>query len=132
MISRLGGNMVDVNDDIRIEKELKRSKGEWKWKVYQLINEETIPPGYLINYGRLEELTNEKYRTIINARNVANLRRKLYGYKRGGEYVFPKNLPLHRIAKKGDVKSEYDSDQTRQENNLLRGKEGSLMNPIWI
>lgn len=124
--------MVDLNNDIHLEKELKRSKGEWELKVYQLINEETIPPGHLINYGRLAELTNEKYGTIINARNVANFRRKLYGYKRSGKYVIPKNLPLHRIAKKGDVKSEHDSDQTRQENNLLRGQEGSLMNPIWI
>ena len=34
--------MVDVNNDNRLEQELKRSRGEWERKAYQLINEETI------------------------------------------------------------------------------------------
>lgn len=34
-----------------IEKELKKSKDEWEYKVYQLIKE--IPSGYVITYGGL-------------------------------------------------------------------------------
>lgn len=124
--------MAYVNSDFRLEQELRRSKGEWQWKVYQLMNEEVIPHGHLISYGRLAELTNEKYGTIIIARNVAELRSKLYKYERSGEYRLPANLPLHRIAKKEDVESRYDSEQARQENNHLRSQEGSLKNPIWI
>lgn len=124
--------MVEENNDIRFANELRRSKGEWMWKVYLLINDVTIPSGYLISYGRLAEIANNKYGMNIQARNVANLRRKLYGYKRSGQFILPKNLPLHRISVKGDVKSLRDSELARKENNFLRNEEGSLLNPKWI
>lgn len=112
--------------------ELRHSKDEWQWSVYRMMNNYKIPAGTLINYGRLAQLTNQEYGTNINARNVAALRRKLYEYRRSGTYEVPTDVPLHRIAKKGDVESRHDSERTRQENNRLRSEEGSLQNPIWI
>lgn len=103
------------------------AKTDWEQKVKQLINDDIIPSGYLISYGRLAELVNQKHGLNIGPRNVAYLRRKLYGIL--GHQT---NVPLHRIAKKGDVKSLFDSERTRKENNLRRGKEGSLTNPKWV
>jgi alkylated DNA nucleotide flippase Atl1 len=110
-----------------VEQELRRSKNQWEWKAYQLINDTTIPPGCLVTYGRLAELTNEVHGTSINARNVANLRRKLYGL-----LGHDTDVPLHRIAKKDDVASEYDSPTTKRVNDQRRSAEGTLSNPRWV
>jgi alkylated DNA nucleotide flippase Atl1 len=102
-------------------------KTDWQKKARQLINDDVIPPGYLISYGRFAEIVNQKHGLNISPRNVAYLRRKLYGIL--GHQT---SVPLHRIAKKGDVKSLFDSDRTKKENNLRRGKEGSLTDPKWV
>ena len=124
--------MTETSHDTALEQKLKQSKNEWQWRVLRMMNSRVIPSGQLITYGRLAELTNQEQGTSINARNVAALRRKLNQYRRDGTYEVPASIPLHRIAKKGDVGSKYDSATTRQENNRLRGEEGSLHDPRWV
>jgi alkylated DNA nucleotide flippase Atl1 len=107
-----------------IESELRSSKNQWRWKVTSLITE--IPSGYLITYGELANCAKKEHGLNIQARNVAWLRKRLYGI-----LGHDTEVPLHRIAKKGDVGSWADSEKTRSYNNRLRADEGSLQNPKW-
>ena len=104
--------------------QLRHSPGEWHWHVAQIIAE--IPSGYLATYGRIAEITNRRFGHNIGARNVAWLRRHLYG-------LWPPitQLPLHRVAKAGDVQSLEDSKKTKKRNDRLRRREGSLARPVW-
>ena len=108
-----------------IEKLLGKSKNQWELKAYRLIKK--IPKGWVITYGGLAKRVNGKHGLKIIARNVANLRNKLYDLL-GHE----SNVPLHRIAKKGDSRSEYDSPKTQEYNKRLRGAEGSWPDPRWL
>ena len=118
------------HDERSLEQALRLSKAQWQWKVYQMLLDEVVPAGYLIAYGRLAELTNRKYGTSIGARNVANLRRKLYHFQREKEYDV--TVPLHRIAKQRDVDAAHDSERTQPEVRRMREQEGSLRSPKWI
>ena len=115
-----------------LEDRLRRSKNEWKWKVHRTLEGDVVPYGYLISYGILAQKTNQEHDTSINARNVAALRRELYDYYRPHPNYGEPPVPLHRIAKKGDVNSNEDSPNTKRENDHLRGEEGSLQSPRWV
>ena len=106
---------------------LKQQFGEenWRWQVTQIIAE--IPSGYLATYGRIAEIANQQLGLNVNARNIAWLRRHIYELR-----THDTTIPLHRIAKKGDVNSSADSETTRRYNNRLRGQEGSLRNTRWL
>lgn len=93
----------------------------WQIRMIQIM--EGIPFGILATYGDLAEMAGNRN----GARSVGALRRTLYGLL-GHESAFP----LHRICSKGDVGSWNDSEETREVNNRLRGREGSLTNPRWI
>ena len=107
----------------RIENQLRVE--EWRWQVTQIIAQ--IPSGYLVTYGRVAEIANQTYGLNIGARNVAWLRKHLYGLLTHNTQV-----PLHRIAKIGDVHSFADSKETKSLNDKLREQEGSLTNPLWL
>lgn len=110
---------------MNLEEQLRKSKNEWQYKVYQLINE--VPPGHVITYGGLAKRANRKYGLNINARNVANLRRRLYGL-----LTHDTEVPLHRMAKAGDALSQFDSPETQKYNQRLRTPEGSWPEPKWL
>jgi len=112
----------------KLEKELRKSKDEWQFKVYTLIRR-SIRKGHVITYGGLAERANRTYRLNIIARNTAWLRDILYDWIQD-ERDF-RQLPLHRIAKKGDSMSEWDSELTRKHNKRFRTAEGSWPEPIW-
>ena len=107
----------------RIESQLRVS--EWRWQVTQVIAQ--IPSGYLVTYGCVAEIANKTYGLKIGARNVAWLRGHLYGL-----LTHDTQVPLHRIAKIGDIDSITDSEETKICNDRLRGQEGSLANPLWL
>ena len=98
---------------------------EWRWHVTKVITE--IPSGHLATYGCIAETVNEKFGYGIIPRNVAWLRKYLYGKLTHDTFV-----PLHRVAKAGDVHSLADSPETKSYNDKVRGMEGSLTNPIWL
>jgi len=110
---------------MKFENELRKSKNEWEFKVYQLIKR--IPKGCVITYGGLAKWVNRNHRLKIIARNIGNLRNKLHDF-----LGHDSDLPLHRIAKKGDARSEYDSPKTRKYNQGLRTAEGSWPEPTWL
>jgi len=110
---------------MNVEAQLRKSKDEWEYKVYQLIKE--IPEGCVITYGGLANRCNSKFGLNINARNVGNLRRKLYGL-----LTHDTDLPLHRVGKKGDPLSKFDQPITQEYNKRLRGKEGAWPEPVWL
>jgi alkylated DNA nucleotide flippase Atl1 len=116
---------VDEGAAVNIEKELAKSKNAWELKVYQLIKH--IPRGYVITYGGLARRANKKHGLRVIARNIGNLRNKLY-HLLGHD----SDVPLHRIAKKGDYLSEYDSPKTQKYNRRLRTAEGSWPEPEWL
>lgn len=107
-----------------IEKQLRNSKDEWQWHVTRIITE--IPSGHLATYGCIAEIANQRFGHTLIPRNVAWLRRHLYGLLTHDTHV-----PLHRVAKVGDVESLADSGATKECNDRLRGQEGSLENPVW-
>jgi len=87
---------------------------EWEWAVAVAILK--VPPGRLITYKCLSILATGR----DASRAVGNLRNKLYrllGYKT--------KVPIHRIAKKGDLTSEWDEPETRPVNARLRKREGT-------
>jgi alkylated DNA nucleotide flippase Atl1 len=108
-----------------VEKELRKSKNQWELKAYQEIKR--IPSGSVITYGRLAQRVNRRYGLDIIARNIGNLRNKLY-HLLGHET----KIPLHRIAKQGDPESEWDAEKTRRYNKRLRTAEGSWPEPKWL
>ncbi len=106
------------------EKQLRNSKDEWQWHVTRIITE--IPSGHLATYGCITEIANQCFGHTLIPRNVAWLRKHLYGLLSHDTQV-----PLHRVAKTGDVESLADSDETKEYNDRLRRREGSLENPVW-
>lgn len=108
----------------RFEKQLRNSKDEWQWHVTRIITE--IPSGQLATYGCITEIANQCFGHTLIPRNVAWLRKHLYGLLSHDTQV-----PLHRVAKDGDVESLADSDKTKVYNDRLRRQEGSLENPVW-
>lgn len=108
-----------------VERELRQSKDEWEHKVYLLILE--IPSGHVITYGGLARRANALHDLNIVPRNVANLRRKLYGW-----LTHDTDVPLHRIATQGDAQSKFDQPLTQQYNERLRTAEGSWPQPQWL
>lgn len=86
-----------------------------------------IPSGMLATYGRIAELTNAAAGTTISARQIAWLRKQLYGF-----LTHDTDVPLHRVAKQGDVWSNHDSDDTRLINTELRTEEGSINGNSWL
>jgi len=107
-----------------IETDLRDSPGEWQWHVAQMIT--TILSGQLATYGAIADAVNRRHGLSINARNVAWLRGKLYELLSHETAV-----PLHRVAKVGDIESLHDSEETKGINDERRQREGSLQNPIW-
>ncbi len=107
-----------------IEEQLRNSKDEWRWHVTCIIAE--IPSGHLATYGCIAKIANQSFGHTLIPFNVAWLRRHLYGL-----LTHDTQVPLHRVAKVGDVKSCADSDKTKEYNDRLRGQEGSLENPVW-
>ena len=97
---------------------------DWEWDVAQVIRE--IPCRRIITYGCLARITAERdpehSYSPDASRAVGKLRRKLYRLLplRHGTQV-----PLHRIAKQGDLCSRRDSEETREENNRRRDEEGT-------
>jgi alkylated DNA nucleotide flippase Atl1 len=112
---------MDLKDLVN---ELRKEGQEWRWHATEVMAR--VPPGFLASYGEIARITNERYGHQINARNVAWLRRHLYEISKRTA-----TIPLHRIARKGDLHCEYDSKRTREESLVLRGKEGTLKNPRW-
>lgn len=104
------------------EGELRDSPDEWQWHTARIITE--IPLGRLATYGCIAEIANQRLGHNLKARNIAWLRRHLYGLLGHGTQV-----PLHRVAKVGDVESLADSTKTKRYNDRLRGQEGSLNDP---
>jgi alkylated DNA nucleotide flippase Atl1 len=97
----------------------------WRLKVFNLIT--LIPYGFLISYGRLAQWAETECSIRVSPRNIAWLRKKLYGYF--GHQI---NIPLHRIVMKNDVFSAKDSPQIRVVANRLKDAEGILLNPQWM
>lgn len=96
----------------------------WRRAAFRIISD--IPPGHLANYGRVAALLNEQGYSA-HARNVAHLRRRLYEV-----FGHETDVPLHRVAKKGDVHSIHDSEKTRRINGVKRQAEGTLAHPRWM
>jgi alkylated DNA nucleotide flippase Atl1 len=109
----------------KLESDLRNSPDEWQYLVYQEIKR--IECGHVITYGGLASRVNKRHGLNIISRNTAWLRDKLYD-------LIDQNsgIPLHRIAKKGDSKSKYDSPKTQEVNRRLRTEEGSWPEPEWL
>lgn len=114
-----------MKEDLQgIEAQLRNSKEEWRWHVALIITQ--IPFGHLATYGCIGNVANQLFGHNLIPRNVAWLRNRLYE-----ELTHDTPVPLHRLAKVGDVQSRADSKETKRCNDRLRGQEGSLANPIW-
>ena len=112
-----------MEEELRnIEQVLRRSSGEWQWHVVRIITE--IPSGRLASYKCIAKIANQRLGRNLQGRNIARLRRQLYGY-----LGHDTKIPLHRVAKIGDVESLADSKETKYYNDRLRQQEGTLTNP---
>ena len=126
----LGRGIVTFLVVRKMEEELKRieeqlREKEWRWHVTKLIAQ--IPPSCLATYGCIAAIANNRHGLKIIPRNVAWLRKHLYCL-----LTHDTQVPLHRVAKFGDVNSFADSVKTKSYNDKLRGQEGSLKNPCWL
>ena len=110
---------------IEMEKELRRSPNSWRWLA--AVEMDSIPSGRLATYGYITSTVANRYGVQVSPRNVAWLRKYLYGI-----LTHDTEVPLHRIAKVGDVGSLADSEETRGYNKLKRKQEGSLGSPKWL
>jgi len=117
--------MNGIDELKKIRNHLMDSKNDWRWRTAMLFCR--IPYGRLITYGELAKSINAKYSLNITARNVAWLRKYLYRL-----LTHQTTVPLHRIAKKGDIHSRFDSIKTKSYNDKLRQMEGILNNPNWM
>ena len=117
--------MVVSKELNQIKSELCSSKNQWRWHTARVID--SIPPGHLATYGYVANVVNKTHGLCITARNVGWLRKYLYI-----KLTHKTDVPLHRIAKKGDVDSLKDSGETREVNKIKRGEEGSLECPKWL
>ena len=100
---------------------------DWHWITAYLIAK--IPAGRLCTYGCLATLVNQELDCNIIARNLADLRRRLYGL-----LTHATRVPLHRIANQNDLHGHNDSRLTRYYNERLREQEGTYVedhNPWW-
>ena len=81
-----------------------------------------IPSGRLATYGCIARIAVHRFgpHGSFTARRVAEFRRTLYEIL-GHET----QVPLHRIAKQGDLTSQADSPETGYENNRRRQREGT-------
>ena len=108
-----------------LESALRGSPEEWRVKVlHQILH---IPEGQLISYGDLARWANQENGLSIGPRNVAWLRKKIYiiiGHDT--------EIPLHRIAKDGDLQSVNDHPITQHFNRFKRSAEGSLNASAWL
>ena len=85
-----------------------------------------VPAGRLITYGRLAEWANASHGLHIGASNVAWLRSHLQNLLGDSTAV-----PLHRLAKTGDLYSLQETPARKRLNDQLRASEGSLAHPLW-
>ncbi len=116
---------IEMEEELqRIEKQLRNSKDEWQWHVTRIITE--IPSDHLATYGCIAKIANQCFGHTLISRNVAWLRKHLYKL-----LTHDTQVPLHRVAKAGDVESRADSEETKEYNDRLRGQEGSLTNLVW-
>lgn len=96
----------------------------WRRAAFSIIG--GIPRGHLATYGRIAELV-MAHGHSAGPRNIAWLRHELYGLL-GHETT----VPLHRVAKAGDIDSLADSGETKKLNDRLRREEGFFENQRWI
>ena len=111
-------------DLVRLEDALRASPQAWQWHVATLITR--VPSGRLITYGRLAEWANASYGLRVGASNVAWLRTHLQNLLGDNTAV-----PLHRLAKAGDLYSRRETAARKRLNEQLRASEGSLARPLW-
>ena len=116
-----------------VQSKLAGSPKDWQLKVLSLILD--ISPGHLISYGNLARWANQKFDLRLRPRNTAWLRGKIYGILCGesGHVIgHATDIPIHRIANEGDLKSSKDHEYTQEVNHRRRSAEGSRHNPVWI
>jgi len=102
---------------------------EWRWHAYTVVCD--TQSGQLISYGRISEILYGTHGLAISPRTIGWFRERLYGICDHDEEVLLTEVPLHRVASRGDLFSLNDSEETREQNDRLRGIEGSLTNPQW-
>jgi alkylated DNA nucleotide flippase Atl1 len=124
LYGRKGEPQTEEQQAAFVESQLKGSPNDWKVKTFHLIHK--IPRGYLITYGDLAKWVNKEYGLKIISQNTARLRGEIYDL-----IQHDTDIPIHRIAKKGDTESSYDHKVTQQFNRRKRGDEGTLRNPKW-
>lgn len=124
--NRENPNMTHEEQIALVESRLTDSPNDWQLKVFSLINDKNIPPGYLVSYGELARQANREFGLQLGPRNTAWLRGRLYGIV-GHEA----NIPIHRIATQGDAESTKDHPYTQQVNREKRTAEGSYPKPKW-
>ena len=108
-----------------VESHLAGSPNDWQRKVFRLIL--AIPSGHLISYGNLARWANQEHDLRLRPRNTAWLRKHIYHI-----IGHDTEIPIHRVANEGDVKSTRDHEYTQEINHKKRSAEGSLHNPIWL
>jgi alkylated DNA nucleotide flippase Atl1 len=116
------------NEHIDTIKAVEHLLTESERKVAHLMAE--IPSGTLVSYGDMAEWTRRRLGLRYGARNVANLRRKLYRCIRDMG-LDTADTTLHRLASKGDTSATNDSHATREQVKVLRINEKSWGNPSW-
>jgi alkylated DNA nucleotide flippase Atl1 len=96
----------------------------WRLAAFNVICD--IPRGSLASYGYIAGAIRETGFSV-SPRTIGWLRRRIYGFL-GHE----SEVPLHRVARAGDVHSRADSERTRARNDMLRQAEGSIERPNWL
>ncbi len=104
------------------------SPNDWQLKVFALVL--LLKPGELISYGNLARWANEKHGLQLRPRNTAWLRKHIYHILgTNGQGI---QIPVHRVANEGDLKSTRDHAETQEINHAKRSAEGSLYHPVWL
>ena len=120
----LGELVVMTKGLLDLEIELSNSPNQWRWHAASVIQD--IPEGFLCTYGEVARETNRRSDLRVNARNIAWLRAHLYM-----QTSRDTTIPLHRLAKAGDIHCTEDSVQTTRDARRDRISEGSWQNPQW-
>ena len=118
-----------------VQSRLAGSPSDWQLKVFSLINDVDIPPGHLISYGNLARWANHQFGLQLRPRNTAWLRGKIYHILTSeSDHVLAHatDIPIHRVANEGDLKSTKDHEYTQKVNHEKRSAEGSRYYPVWI
>ena len=102
---------------------------EWRIQTVEIFRQ--IPSGMVVNYGTIARLVNTRFSQNVNARNVAQLRGRIYEFIDHDEHLVRK-YNLHRIACLGDYESNADSKETAQQNEYLRSQEGTTDADWWL